>query len=981
VRALTPNETAILKSRFQAGADGHRQQVILTTNLYTASTIENFYYPTLTKLPTGQAAFITRAQPAPYGATPFAIYFVAYQGEHALKAPIELFAYATYCFGLVTWKGQLLAYAWNPATSLIRARVSADNGVNWGAEFTMIAGLPARAYGWGAPGGGGSGGGPPQDTPATRICTNKAGTTLYFFYAEVTAGPVYTSRIMYRSTTDADPATATWSAEVYSGFTVPSVGRNGGGSDRGRAFTGPVETKTPGTWIIGAESDDGDWHANHAAFQGTLGGAWTRKLNRGYGGGLSGGQGYNGGLFLDRNGDVIFYIIQENGTEVASDKSTDSGATWSAEVIETPASPAFGIGGDGLTLLGYSNMEYLWGAGGGDVKVVEVGLPVDVFDLIGVGVVQDNVVTPVSVDVSDRVNGISLQKDDAAAAASFNISLANTDGALNISGIDNAGNPASLAGFSLPNVQVTVYQWHGVVANKEKTFTGIVDNPQENSAAGLIVLVGRDKAKKLLTQRVIPVAPQDFSDGYIRDMENYVYLNKTLDEVLNDLLLKAGLDSSATGRTWAPTTFVFKEFVLSAGSLMDGVNSAVQAAGMRFWFDEDGLARTQALGGPQDDSVWTYDATVDLQTFDGDLSDDNTFTRVRVIGKANIGAKYLAEQFIWAAPAASIRAIAYDTTTGHVWVLCGNSHLYRLDPDANMAVVSDDDLSGWLAYPDSIDVGPDGHLWIADGYNATLTANANRKFRKVDRASPTTTLLGPFTNPDSLHVRLWHDQVNRLYMDTYASPAALVKMNDVTGAEVSRVVSPVNFPMGYDSDGQGGAWLTGWEQTDLFQIDLAGNIVNTVKQPAKNSNELGLDHADLGLYAVFVEPNTIVKYAVAGADTGVLQATYATAIDTNLERQLFGEIRVLDILDLNISDLAMAASTARRTLARVRQYTQRTQAGAIGNPGLQLHDRITVNAPSAGVAAGDYMVRSIRNDQVGPTYLAMLGLEPYSEAY
>jgi hypothetical protein len=295
-----------------------------------------------------------------------------------------------------------------------------------------------------------------------------------------------------------------------------------------------------------------------------------------------------------------------------------------------------------------------------------------------------------------------------------------------------------------------------------------------------------------------------------------------------------------------------------------------------------------------------------------------------------------------------------------------------------MAVVSDTDISSWLSYPDSIDVGPDNHLWIADGYDATLGANANRKFRKVDRAAPGTTLLGPFDNPDQLHVRLWHDQVNRLWMDTYASPAALVKMNDVTGAEVSRVVSPVNFPMGFDSDGQGGAFLTGFDYIDLFQIDLAGNIVNTIKQPAKNCNELAFDHNDLGLYAVFVEQGTIVKYAVAGTPTTVPTATLAIAIDAVFELSLFGEIRQLDVLNLSITDLAMAYATALSLLARVRQYTQRTQSGAIGNPGLQLHDRITVAAPSQGIAAGDYMIRSIRSDQTADagTYLAVLGLEP-----
>ncbi|MDO8485333.1 MAG: hypothetical protein Q7S35_10380, partial [Candidatus Limnocylindrales bacterium] len=737
------------------------------------------------------------------------------------------------------------------------------------------------------------------------------------------------------------------------------------------------------------EADDGDWHANHMATQGTLGGTWTRKLNAGYGGGLSGGQGANGGVYLDRSGDLLFYVMDDGGGSVAVHRSTDSGATWTSVGEQMPTLGQMG-GGSGYAIPGYDFVEYTWGhvAGGGvAVGVSALKPPAAVANwarILGTGsqaIYQTFVAT--TQDVSDRVRAISTSKDDHSDAAGFNIELGNTDGALNT----NDGT-AALSGFAQPNVKVEIWQWHGVTVNAVKTFTGWTDNVQESSVRQVTVLVGRDQAKKLMSNPngVAPTAPQTLDKpGYVRDMGNFVYLNKTLAEVLDDLLGKAALDSTITGRIWAASTYVFKELMFSSGTLMAAAKQAASAASMRFWFDEDGLARTAPVSGPQAASVWTFRSYEDLQGFDSDVSDDQTYTRVRIIGKANIGAKYLAEQFVW--PGLGQPAgIEYDPLTKTVWYLDQDSNLYRLDPAANMAVVAGPYALG-LGYPDGITVDPlDNHLWLSDGYDASIGNNANRKYKKLDRANPTATpLLGPFTNPDGDHCGIHAFDAGggivRLYMTTYTS-GKLVRMN-TDGTENSRVASPAVNPTAITSDGQGGYLLSAWDSVDLYQIDFAGNIVNSIKQPAKNANELGYDSSDGGVYQVFGPANTIVKYAVAGTPSGAQTATWAEVADEDLERQLFGEKRLLIAVDLNSSDPAMAASSARATLARVRQYTTRISTGAVGNPGLQLHDRVTVRATSQGVAAGEYMVRSIRADQTADagTYLMVMVLEPYRAAF
>ena len=975
MRALTANETTILKSKFQAGASGHSQQVVLTANVPTNAAVNrNPYFPWVVRLPNSEAGMLYRADANLADPPSYRVYFHRYVGQHVLAIPVELFPYDTSAFGLVTYRGTLLAVCWSPTTGLLRYRTSTDSGINWTAEASMgltyTAGQLAKA-------------GNHVPSPAFQMVTSKDGLTLYLFSCVDPwgSGIAGIGVQQWRQTTNPN-VTLGWTALANTGLTA-THGRNyGGPSARNQGVQRAwimCETKTAGTWVGASEMNDLDWHANHGVVRGTLGGAWSIMLNVGYGGGLSGGQGANGGIFYDRNGDLIFYVMDDNGTSVGSSLSTNSGATWTTLREEMPLTGAELGGGSGCSIPGYDSVEYLWGhvAGGGvAIGTTHYGGGGDWARIYGSGVAASyTTFTTTSVDVSDRVIAISIQKDTSAHSSSVSVELRNNDGALSVN--DAA---AALNVYARPNVKIEVYQWHGVVANKVKTFTGLLDSVADDAGGSIVTISGRDMAKKLIVQEVVPTAPQTLAEtGYVRDMGNFVYLNKTLAEVLADLLLKTG---TLFTLTVAPSTYVFREIRFASGTLMDAALETATAAGMTFWADEDGAFRAGLVAGPQAASSWTYRSREDVYEFTTDLSDDGLITRVRLMGPANIGAKYLKEQFIWASPAAGPRGVAYDPTTGHIWLLAANRWLSRLNPASNMAVVESFDLSSIITYPDSLAVGPDGHLWIADGFDATDTANANRKFRKVSRTAPLTTLVGPITNPDSLHVRLWHDGT-QLRMATHASPSALVTVNATTGAEISRVVSPVNFPMGFDTDGQGGAFLTGWEQTDMFQVSLAGSIVNTIKQPAKNSNEFGYDSSDSGLYAVFVEQDTIVKYAVAGTPSEALTATYAIAIDDALERELIGEKRWLTVVDLNITDMAQATSSAERILAARRQTRKRTTAGAVGNPGLQLNDRVTMYLPGHGVASSDWMVRSIRSDQQARsgTYLMMLVVEPYSAAF
>ncbi|HZP97229.1 MAG TPA: hypothetical protein VFC31_12995 [Candidatus Limnocylindria bacterium] len=980
MRALTAAETAILKSRFQAGADGHRQQMKLTARVQVAMppTPRNPDMPWAVKMPNGQAGLIFRADNNASGAADLRVFFIAYQTEHALSRPVQLFPYSTLAYGLVVWNAQLLAVCRDPSTGALRYRTSPDSGVTWTAEAAL--GSLTYAIGEVQWGGGAS--------PSFQVTTDKVGAALYLFSKNSA-----NNQLMYRTTSSSDPAQG-WSALTYSGLTIPSLGRNyGGPSARNQGFQRAFvvcESKTPGTWGCACESDDGDWHANHMCTVGTLGGAWTRRLNAGYGGGLSGGQGANGMLFLDRLGDLLFYVISDNGDSATAYRSTDSGATWTSLGEQMPAGTVVGIGGgSGATVPQYDFQEYAWShlAGGGvclqvsALKATGSASTANLLRIFGVGASSTfKTYDTTTTDVSDRVIAISTQKDADLDAGSCNVELANVDGACNLH--DPA---AALYSYLRPNARIEIWQWHGDAANKVKTFTGILSQPQQSHAQQRVTLVALDRGKKLIKQTVVLSAPQDLSQpGYARDMGNYVYLNKTVNEVLDDLLNKAGL-SPALDRAWYPSTYVFKELKFQSGSLMAAAKDAAKAAGLVLWADEDGIFRTAPLVTSPGASVWTFRAREDVTDLATEVDDDATYTRVRVIGKANLGAKYLSEQFVWpglGAPA----GIEYDKTTKTVWYLDYDRHLYRLDPAANMAVLEDTDLSAWLVWPDGMAVDPlDDHLWISDGFDASLGNNASRTYRKIDRTTKAT-LLGPFTNPDGDHCGIHAYDAGggtvRLYMTTYTT-GKLVRMN-TDGTENSRVNSPVALPTAITSDGAGGYYLSAWDQSDLFQVAFDGSITNRIAQPQKNANEVGLvgdasvfDFGDL--YQVFRDQNTIVKYAVAGTPSSAPTATLAEAVDSDLEDELSGERRYLQVVDLGITDLAMAQYTANRLLSAARQYRYRVTKGAVGHPGLQLHDRVTLSSPADGIAS-DWIVRAIRADQTAEagTYLMVCVLEPAS---
>ena len=79
-------------------------------------------------------------------------------------------------------------------------------------------------------------------------------------------------------------------------------------------------------------------------------------------------------------------------------------------------------------------------------------------------------------------------------------------------------------------------------------------------------------------------------------------------------------------------------------------------------------------------------AREDITELATEVDDDETYTRAPVIGNANLGAKYLAEQFPWPGPG-SPAGIEYEKTTKTVWTSTTTATSIGWTRRRNMAVL------------------------------------------------------------------------------------------------------------------------------------------------------------------------------------------------------------------------------------------------------------------------------------------------------
>lgn len=625
---LTDDEVRILTSRFQAGAAGHRQRVIAHTRVRVEPDFTNPRAPWAVQMLNGQAGVIFRGDPIDPLVFGNRVYFLRYDTEHS-GVTMELFPYDTYAYGLVRWNNRLLAVCYRPSDGALRYRTSQTNGQTWSDEaglgITLVAANVVSVQ-----------------RPSFQLTTNREGTVLFMFYMDGTSFP---ANVLWRQTSNANP-TLGWTAEDDTDATVPSIGRNFGGSfayNQGLQRTFAMcETATDDLWAIACEADDGDFHANHMVATGTLGGGgFSRTLLVGFGGGLSGNQGANGGLMLDFSDRLLYWVMEDGGDSAFIYRSNDSGTTWTSGTQMMPPGTAYGEGlgiGCGVLLPGYNGDVYIIGGesefgGGGpppafSIGAIQVGRNLELLPNWEPINVPEFWFGSQDIDLSDRVVSIGTNSSVEMQSDSCDIVLANTDQALSMEDTS-----AMLYDVMQPGTGVTVSQWHGDVANEVTTFTGKVEEVNVSDNEDLVTFRCQDEFYRLLNTDIMPSAPQEADqDGAVLDMGNLVYINKSVNEVLDNLLQFWGsilpqnidLDPSAT--------FVFALITFQSGSVGDALVRTANEGGLRIWADRMGIIRTESFGNLDRYAYWFFRSDVDVLTLEQDISADESFTHFRVFG-------------------------------------------------------------------------------------------------------------------------------------------------------------------------------------------------------------------------------------------------------------------------------------------------------------------------------------------------------------
>jgi RHS repeat-associated protein len=277
------------------------------------------------------------------------IRFSRYTAEHALSPSVQLSTAGPAYPQLATFRGRLVAGyvdTRSPNAGKFVVRASDDSGATWSAESFLFSGATFDPW-----------------TFAPRLVSSRDGLTLYFFSAAADTVP------QYRSTTDS--TLAIWSSPAAAGGASMrpaknnSCGSSGQECYRAHAYSF-METATAGTWIYIAKSDAGFAQSGRGTQVGTLGGTWSAQVDLGGSGGLDGCCGESTATtFLDRAGAIYYLRAGSKGEYLYWQKSTDGGASWSAQVGAylpgianyTTAAPV------GLYDARYTRGEYVWYAG------------------------------------------------------------------------------------------------------------------------------------------------------------------------------------------------------------------------------------------------------------------------------------------------------------------------------------------------------------------------------------------------------------------------------------------------------------------------------------------------------------------------------------------------------------------------------------------------------------------------------------------
>ncbi len=628
--------------------------------------------------------------------------------------------------------------------------------------------------------------------------------------------------------------------------------------------------------------------------------------------------------------------------------------------------------------------------------------------------------------VTYRPSSIDIDKSRRMTAAQANVTIPLEDEAGTILTADSD--------IFRTNNRVRIYEWFGDRDNRTLVFTGTLDQVRESRDLRSLDLACRDNMKWLIEQNITLIAPQGADeDGNDRTTANYVYLGMSVEDILDDLLDKAGVPDAL--RDIMPTGLTLEEFDGSDGaSYADTIIGDDRLSGLAsydMWADEVGVIHWAPALSTQDADSDT-DAVPDYSYVVGDAGSDNLVsaiwldlahsideydlrTRVKVRGSIAIAKPAWAETWhtnLFTKPV----GLWYDPTQStHVRVLDrGTKKIYNLkqsDRTKDGAGIYPIDISGDVTYPLGLSGDPadSDRFWVLEAAWRVGAGNS-ASVHKYDASSGAH--LAEYSLPDgqwsdlkvtSAHLVLTNYGTGKIHLRSKTDGSA------VSNATTTYAAVAQDNPTGVFADSttlglffQGHARFLLVDESDTTTVDTTNALGVTAGKISTagtkiNGGEMDTD-TDADLFACSDDLGLVWKFALTEPAT---DAVSTELIDTDLEDELGFlsgtadrehdahpgdadhpfEIRreTMEIAKL-FDNAAQAAEVASRRLAIVSHRRETLDIGTVGNPGLQLPDLIQATDDRTGIDAL-YVLDTIRSHMDTRGFFATLAVLPYAPVY
>lgn len=562
------------------------------------------------------------------------------------------------------------------------------------------------------------------------------------------------------------------------------------------------------------------------------------------------------------------------------------------------------------------------------------------------------------------------------AAAQLDASMANEDGA--------RGWYTQPIPLIAPNNPVRGFAGYGDIANRIQIFTGLLDRVAEDRDPRKVSIKARSRMKWLLEQGFEASASQVTGEtGAVRTEDNGVYLGKSPEYIVGDILDRAGWPSA--DRVLHTTGMTIAEYDLSDATSwaeqISGPDRLCTVAGCDLWEDELGVLHFEPnalTAGGATTADYGFEAGVDVLQLHHEVDDENRATRVKVTGPMTSTVPIWKEEWSTTVLLHPTGSMFVDAAPTYLYVVDGvTQYLYKIR-QSDRKVVAKWNLGSSLSYaPLGLSKDPtDPSIFLVLDADWRFGATSHAKVRKFDSA--TKALLSTTNLPDGdwsdmkfdgSHLWLTNFSTDRLYKKTYVA-------GGTAGATASYLYAGHTGPSGMYLGGTTiGLFFNGGAAFYLVDTSAPGTITGTQSTKGTHIEGGELDTVtNADLYATAAKGDFgnsagyIWKFALSEEITTDVSALAADqALEDALGFQSDIGYRVHDLHPLDpahsfetrlvvvalkmVASLAQAGAVAAAQLVLLEALRRVMDLATLGNPAIQINDVVGYYDPVAGISS------------------------------